>query len=145
MVAHQRLFFWTFSIINISKKNQNDCMKKRKKNFIFGTNHYFITYILIPESIRKKEEVNSLTLLLCLNHICILFYIDPNSFHLQKILLLPPKYEIIMFLFYHSNSLFSIAPRKVITLNPLCFFFDGSLSKGIALSTIAIVDALSRS
>ena len=37
-------------------------MKKRKKKIIFGTNHYFITYILIPESIRKKEEVNSPTM-----------------------------------------------------------------------------------
>ena len=80
-----------------------------------------------------------------------------------KILLLPPKYEIIMVPSDHSNfqycdsniGLFSIAPCKVITLNPLCiifvsvlcFFFNGSLSKVIALPTIAIaiVVALSRS
>ena len=38
-----------------------------------------------------------------------------------KILLLPPKYEIIM---VPSNySFFSIAPCKVITLNPLCILF----------------------
>ena len=40
-------------------------------------------------------------------------------------------------------GLFSTAPCKVITLNPfwyhvLCFFFDGSLSKVIALPTITI-------
>ena len=80
-----------------------------------------------------------------------------------KILLLPPKYEIIMvpsnhsfFKYCDSNiGLFSIAPCKVITLNPLCILFcisslllfDGSLSKVIALPTIAIaiVVALSRS
>jgi hypothetical protein len=73
------------------------------------------------------------------------------------------KYEIIMltsnqsfFQYCDSNiGLFFIAPCKVITLNPLCifflsvlcFFFDGSLSKVIALSTnaIATVVALSRS
>ena len=52
-------------------------------------------------------------------------------------------------------GLFSIAPCKVINFNPfasfmvsvLCFFFDGSFSKVIALPTIAkaIVVALSRS
>ena len=51
-------------------------------------------------------------------------------------------------------GLFSIAPCKVVTLNPLCilfgisfcFFFDGSISKVIALPNIAIaiVVALSR-
>ena len=70
-----------------------------------------------------------------------------------KILLLPPKYEIIIsnysFCQYCDSNieLFSIAPCKVITLNPLCilfvsvlrFFFDGLLSKVIALPTIAIV------
>ena len=48
---------------------------------------------------------------------------------------------------YHNIGLFSIATCRVITLNPLCilfcisfcFFFDGSLSKVIALPTIAIV------
>ena len=48
-----------------------------------------------------------------------------------KILLLPPKYEIIMlpsnhsfFQYCDSNiGLFSIAPCKVITLNPLCILF----------------------
>ena len=48
-----------------------------------------------------------------------------------KILLLSPKYEIIMlpsnhsfFQYYDSNiGLFSIAPWKVITLNPLCILF----------------------
>ena len=34
--------------------------------------------------------------------------------------------------------LFFIAPYKVITFNPLYFFFDISLSKVIALPTIAI-------
>ena len=74
-----------------------------------------------------------------------------------KILLLPPKYEIIMVpsnhsFFQYSDSnlgLFSIAPCKVITLNPLCillvsvlwFFFDEFLSV-IALPTIAIVIAI---
>ena len=69
-----------------------------------------------------------------------------------KILLLPPKYEIIMvpsnhsfFQYCNSNiGLFFIAPCKVITLNPLgivfgissfyCFFFDGFLSIVFALS-----------
>ena len=37
-----------------------------------------------------------------------------------KILLLPPKYEIIMV--PSNHSFFSIA-RKVITLNPLCILF----------------------
>ena len=82
---------------------------------------------------------------------------------LAKIVLLPPKYEIIImpsnhsfFQYCESNiRLFSIAPCKVITLltlfasfflSVLCFFFDGSLSKVIALLTIAIaiVVALSR-
>ena len=69
---------------------------------------------------------------------------------LAKIVLLPPKYEIIIVPSNHSNfqycdsniGLFSFAPCKVITLNPfasffvsvLFFFFDGSLSKVIALS-----------
>jgi hypothetical protein len=69
-------------------------------------------------------------------------------------LLLPPKYEIIMVPSNHSNfqycdnniELFSIAAFKVITLNTLCilfvsvicFFFDGSLSKVIALPTNAL-------
>ena len=54
-----------------------------------------------------------------------------------------------------QSLIFSIAPCKVITLNPLCslfgisslLLFDGSLSKVIALPTIAkaIVVALSRS
>ena len=100
MVAHQRFYFWTFSIRSIFLTFFSKWMyEKEKKIVIFGKNHHFITYILIPESIRKKEEMNSMTLLL---HI--LFCIDPNSFHLQKILLLPPKKEIIMVLFYHSNS-----------------------------------------
>ena len=69
-----------------------------------------------------------------------------------KILLLIPKYEIIMvpsnhsFLGYRNIGLLSIAPFSVITLNPLCihlvsvlcFFFDSFLSKVIALPTIAI-------
>ena len=51
-----------------------------------------------------------------------------------KILLLPPKYEIIMVPSNHSNFQYcDIAFCKVITLNPLCFFFDGFLSKVIAL------------
>ena len=48
-----------------------------------------------------------------------------------KIFLIPPKYEIIMVPSNHSNvqycyrniGLFSIAPCKVITLNPLCIPF----------------------
>ena len=68
-----------------------------------------------------------------------------------KILLLPPKCEIIMvphnhsfFQYCDSNiGLFSIAPCKVITLNLLCIsslllFLWLSLSKVIALPTIAI-------
>ena len=71
-----------------------------------------------------------------------------------EILLLPPKYEIIMvpsnhsvFQYCGSNiGLFYIAPCNVITLNPLasflvsvlCFFFNRSLSKVIALPNIAI-------
>ena len=55
--------------------------------------------------------------------------------------MLPPDYEIIMlpsnhlfFQYCDSNiGLFSNAPCKVITLNILCIFFDGFLSKGIAL------------
>ena len=72
-----------------------------------------------------------------------------------KILLLPPKYEIIMlpsnhsfFQYCDSNiGLFLIAPCKVFTPKLLCIFFDGFLSKVIALPTIAIaiVVALSRS
>ena len=68
---------------------------------------------------------------------------------LAKILLLPPKYEIIIVPSYHSNrniGLFSIAPCKVIVLilfasffaSVLSFFFDGFLSKVIALPTTAI-------
>ena len=69
----------------------------------------------------------------------------------MKILLLPPKYEIIMapsnhsfFQFCNSNiELFSIVPCKVITLNPLCILFGisslllflGFFSKVIALPT----------
>ena len=66
-----------------------------------------------------------------------------------KILLPLPKYEIIMVPSNHSNfqyfGLFSIAPCKVITLNPLCILFCFSslllfwwlsLSKVIALPTI---------
>ena len=49
-------------------------------------------------------------------------------------ILLPPKYEIIMLLSNHSFfqycdsniGLFSIAPCKVITLNPFCILFGGS-------------------
>ena len=78
-----------------------------------------------------------------------------------KILLLPPKYEIIMvpsnhsfFQYCDSNiGLFSITHCKVITLNPLCILFvisslllfDCFLSKVIALPTIAIVVAFCRS
>ena len=63
---------------------------------------------------------------------------------MAKILLLPPKYEITMlpsnhsFLQYCDSNigLFTIAPCKVITLNPFCIssllLFDGSLSKVIA-------------
>ena len=70
-------------------------------------------------------------------------------------LLLPSKYEIIMLPSNHSffqycdcnNGLFSIAPCKVVTLNPLCILFgfsslllfDGLLSKVIALLFIAIM------
>jgi hypothetical protein len=73
----------------------------------------------------------------------------------------PPIYEIILVpsnktLFQDCDciiGLFSIATCKVITLNPFCILFgigslllfDGSLSKVIALPTIAIVVALSRS
>ena len=53
------------------------------------------------------------------------------TMHIGKILLLPPKYEIIMVPSNHSNfqycdsqiGLSSIAPCKVITLNPLCILF----------------------
>ena len=71
-----------------------------------------------------------------------------------KILLLPPKYEMIMvpsnhsfFQYCESNiGLFSIAPCKVITLNPLIILFCisflllfyGSLFKVIDIPTIAI-------
>ena len=77
-----------------------------------------------------------------------------------KILLLPPKYEIIMLSSNHSFSqycdsnigLFSIAPCKVITLNPLCILFgisslllfDCSLSKVIALPTFSILKAIAK-
>ena len=62
-----------------------------------------------------------------------------------KILLLPPKYELIMVPSNHSKS---IAPCKDITPNPLCIpfcisslllFWWLSLSKVIALPTIAVV------
>ena len=81
-----------------------------------------------------------------------------------KILLLPLKYEIIMVPSNHSNflycdsiiGLFSSSPCQKLSLlilfayffvSFLCFFFDGSLSEVITLSTIAItiVVALSRS
>ena len=76
-----------------------------------------------------------------------------------KILLLPPKYEIIMvpsnnsfFQYCYRNiGLISIASCKVITLISLRIifgissFFYGSLSKVIALKTIAIVRAFTRS
>ena len=98
----------------------------------------------------------------------VVFAKDSTKFTLWKlvneeILLLPPKYEIIMlpsnhsFLQYCDSNigLFSIAPCKIITLNPVCILFGnssllifyGSLSKFIALPTIAItiVVALSRS
>ena len=92
-----------------------------------------------------------------------IFQSDNPLLQSVKILLLLPKYEIIMLpsnhpFFQHCDGnigLFSIAPCKVITLNPfssflvsiLCFFFDASLSKVIALQTIAIaiVVALCRS
>ena len=67
--------------------------------------------------------------------------------------MLPSNHSL--FQYCDSNiGLFSIATCKVITLNPfcillvsvLCFFFDASLSKVIALPTIAIaiIVALSR-
>jgi hypothetical protein len=45
----------------------------------------------------------------------------PLQVHSAKILLLPSKYEIIMV--PSNHSFFSIAPCKVITLNPLCSLF----------------------
>ena len=61
---------------------------------------------------------------------------DQIFFHIYsaKILLLPPKYEKIMvpFIFQHCDSnigLFSIAPYKVITLNPLCILFIQKLKQ----------------
>ena len=78
-----------------------------------------------------------------------MYYFNRIQIQSAKILLLPLKYEIIMFpsnhLFFQycdSNfGLFSFAPCKVITLNPLCILFgiislllfDGSLSKVIGL------------
>ena len=35
---------------------------------LFGTNHHFITYILIPESMKRIKEINSMALPLCLNN-----------------------------------------------------------------------------
>ena len=57
-----------------------------------------------------------------------------NNVQLVKILLLPSKYEIIMVPSNHSNfqycdsniGLFSIAPCRVITLNPLCILFGNT-------------------
>ena len=70
MGAYQRFYFLTFSIINISNFFFKMTVWIEKNIFLvfFGTNHHFITYILIPESMRKKEEINSMTLPLCLNH-----------------------------------------------------------------------------
>jgi hypothetical protein len=80
-------------------------------------------------------------------------------FKSAKILLLPPKYEIIMLPSKHLFSNIAIAILDCSLLlfvklsllilyasflvSVLCFFFDGSLSKVIALPNIAI--ALSRS
>ena len=58
-----------------------------------------------------------------------------------KILLLPPKYEIIMlpshysfFQYWDSNiRLFSIAPCKVITLNPFWYQFFASFLMALSL------------
>ena len=76
--------------------------------------------------------------LVVLLNFCYIFYLlarsgQVRSFALKsaKILLLPPKYEIIMvpsnqsfFQYCDSNiELFFIAPCKVITLNPLCSLF----------------------
>ena len=70
-----------------------------------------------------------------------------------KILLLPPKYEIIMVPYNHSFfqycdsniRLFFFTPCKVITLNPLCILFGISslLLFYDSLKLIAIVVALS--
>ena len=54
-----------------------------------------------------------------------------NQVQSAKILLLPPKYKIVMVPSNHSNfqycvsnnELFSIVPCKVITHNPLCILF----------------------
>ena len=86
-----------------------------------------------------------------------------------KIVLLPPKYEINMVpsnhsffqycyrnsrenIFYRNIGLFSNAPCKVLTLNPLCILFGISsfllfcwLSLALPTFAIAIVVALSRS
>ena len=59
------------------------------------------------------------------------FYSKQEHLQSTEILLLPPKYEIIMvpsnhsfFQYCKSNiGLFSIAPCKVITPNPLCILF----------------------
>ena len=90
--------------------------------------------------------------------------IGRDVYYLQstKILLLPPKYEIIMVPSYHSFfqycdsniGLFSIAPCKVITLYPLCillciryllFFMALSLKLSLFKLSLSIVVALSRS
>ena len=78
-----------------------------------------------------------------------------NELQSAKTLLLPPKYEKIMVPSDHSFFFWSFAPCKLSLLilfasffvSVLFFFFDGSLSKVIALPTIAIaiVVALSRS
>jgi hypothetical protein len=54
-----------------------------------------------------------------------------DEVQLAKILLLPPKYEIIMLPFNHSFfqycdsniGLFSVAPCKLINFNPFCILF----------------------
>ena len=72
------------------------------------------------------------------------------SIYLQsaKKILLPPKYEIIMlpsnhefFQYCDSNiGLFSIAPCKVITLNPFCILFGISSLLLLRATTFAIAN-----
>ena len=78
----------------------------------------------------KSSTISSLLFLIFHFHMIVGLYLF-NLIHTHiglyttvgEILLLPPKYEIIMVLSNHS--FFSIAPCKVITLNPLCILFGG--------------------
>ena len=122
-IYKNRLFFFIHQCFTKVK-----LFKIRKYFFLTSVTIFSFVYTIF---IKYKWETNSSTRLSYLfalfwQNICTVMYIQS-----AKILLLPPKYEIIMvpsnhsfFQYCDSNiGFFSIAPCKVITLNPFCILF----------------------